>query len=266
MHAYPPPTHPPTLRTWPRRALLLQRVLLDDILDSSGFAAGCRPSTIDMHAGACVLLLPEGACCGARASACACADAAAGAHVHATAPLRQQLLALLLLAARAAPFAEAKRVAASVVQPPWLCRIDSLWYVPGAGKSRQGSPPPKQQTPTQQQQQSGRKKVKASVMLDEEDGVAAWERQQLAQGRVPVHHFQLQVWCARARQAPGSMHASMHASSSICCCNLTTQRLHRHTQHALMRFCCKQARHQHSSRQHLASIMGCNTKRHHPGR
>ena len=44
------------------KRLPVQRVLLDDILDSSGYAPGRQPSTIDLHQGACVLVLPEGAC------------------------------------------------------------------------------------------------------------------------------------------------------------------------------------------------------------
>ncbi|WIA22406.1 hypothetical protein OEZ85_004712 [Tetradesmus obliquus] len=60
---------------------------------------------------------------------------------------------------------------AQFVSPPWLCRVNRIWFLPGGDAS--GA--------------SGHQEVKGTA-----PEVQQWERRQLAAGRVAAQHFQLQ--------------------------------------------------------------------------
>ncbi|WIA42863.1 hypothetical protein OEZ86_008787 [Tetradesmus obliquus] len=67
---------------------------------------------------------------------------------------------------------DASSAHAQIVSPPWLCRVNRIWFLPGGDASCA----------------SGHQEVKG--MAPE---VQQWERRQIAAGRVAAQHFQLQV-------------------------------------------------------------------------
>jgi hypothetical protein len=78
-------------------------------------------------------------------------------------------------AERALSASDASSANVQFVSPPWLCRVNRIWFLPGGDAS--GS--------------SSYKEVKGTL-----PEVQQWERRQIADGRVAAQHFQLQVGIA----------------------------------------------------------------------
>lgn len=88
-------------------------------------------------------------------------------------------------------YADASTARAHCVSPPWLCRVNSIWFVPGDRASSHLEP---------------------KGTLPE---VREWERTQIEQGRIAVHHFELQV---NSMVGEGGCRAVMHTIFQMIVC------------------------------------------------